>query len=87
MAVNPKQVGLFFVEGDTEEEFYSRVFDKYLNHLSKKVENLHGHFKVYGKILDKTSLLQKSRPFLRHDYRFVLPMRICSTEDSHQNLA
>jgi hypothetical protein len=33
------------------------------------------------------SLLQKSRPFLRHDYRFVLPMGICSTEDSHQNLA
>jgi hypothetical protein len=57
--------------------FYEGISSDFFNNLVIKVkENV---------IL--MSLLQKSRPFLRHDYRFVLPMRICSTEDSHQNLA
>lgn len=49
-----KVTALIFIEGDTEEEFYKIVCDKYLGGLTKKVWNLNGNFNVNNKILDKT---------------------------------
>lgn len=45
---------LIFVEGDTEEEFYQVIFDKYLKGLRKKMWNLGGNFDISRKVLDKT---------------------------------
>ncbi|MCE5210417.1 MAG: DUF4276 family protein [Deltaproteobacteria bacterium] len=55
-----KVTALIFIEGDTEEEFYKIVCDKYLGGLTKKVMNLNGNFNIDSKILDKTfSFLDK----------------------------
>lgn len=48
------QVALIFVEGDTEVEFFKKLFLKYLGRLPRKTHNLRGNFNIYNKILDKT---------------------------------
>jgi hypothetical protein len=48
------ETSLIFVEGDTEIEFYRRVFDKYLPGYPKRVFNLEGNINIYNKVLDKT---------------------------------
>jgi hypothetical protein len=60
---------LIFVEGDTEEEFYQVVCDKYLKGVRKKVWNLSGNFNIHTKVLDKTfSFLDKHRKSLVRVY-------------------
>lgn len=57
MAVQKKpyrEVALIFVEGDTEEEFYTKLAKLYLSGISKTIINLHGIYNVHRKILGKT---------------------------------
>jgi hypothetical protein len=49
-----KEVALFFVEGDTEEEFYSKLFRGYLAGTPKSVMNLKGIYNIHRKVLGKT---------------------------------
>ncbi len=57
-----KTTALIFVEGETEEEFYQVVCDRYLRGLSKQVKNLHGNFNIHSKILDKTVSFLENHP-------------------------
>lgn len=49
-----KEVALFFVEGDTEEEFYSIVFREHLPGIPKSVVNVNGIYNIHRKVLGKT---------------------------------
>lgn len=49
-----KEVALIFVEGDTEEEFYTKLAELYLSGISKTIINLHGIYNVHRNILGKT---------------------------------
>jgi hypothetical protein len=49
-----KEVALFFVEGDTEDEFYSIVFKEYLPGIPKSIINLKGIYNIHRKVLGKT---------------------------------
>ena len=53
---------LIFVEGDTEEEFYKVVCDKYLRGVTKGVYNLHGNHSIHNKVLDKTYCFLEKNP-------------------------
>ena len=48
------QVALIYVEGDTEVEFFKKLFWGYLGRRPRKTYNLRGNFNIYNKILDKT---------------------------------
>jgi hypothetical protein len=56
-----RQLALIFVEGDTEEEFFKKLFVKYLGGMQRKTVNLNGNFNIYNKILDKTLFIIKDR--------------------------
>ena len=49
-----KTYSLFFVEGDTEEEFYKKEVPRHFHGLRKKLFNLGGNFNIHRKILGKT---------------------------------
>ncbi len=49
-----KQVALIFVEGDTEEEFYTKLLRDYLTGIPKSVLNLNGIYNVHRKVMGKT---------------------------------
>lgn len=61
----PLIVSLIFVEGDTEEEFYEKVFKKYIGNTPKKVKNLHGNINIHGKIFDKTLHFLRNNLFVQ----------------------
>ena len=50
-----KKKALFFVEGETEVEFYNKILSKYFLSLPKKIINLHGNSNIYRKILGETN--------------------------------
>ena len=58
-------LALIYVEGDTEEEFFNNLFVRYLGRLQRKTINLNGNFSIYNKILDKTLLTIRNKPFMR----------------------
>ena len=75
MSVQDKSVqekALIFIEGDTEEEFYEKVFPRYLGKIQRKIINLHGNFNIYNKVLDKTvQSLSKFPTFNFRVYCFI----------------
>ncbi|MCM2356877.1 MAG: DUF4276 family protein [Geobacteraceae bacterium] len=53
-AARQKEVALIYVEGDTEEEFYTELLKKYLNGIPKSVRNMNGIYNIHRKVLGKT---------------------------------
>lgn len=55
------ELALIYVEGDTEEEFFKKLFVKYLRGMPRKTINLNGNFSIYNKILDKTLFIIRNK--------------------------
>jgi hypothetical protein len=82
MAQSPagqKEVALFFVEGDTEEEFYSKLFKDYLFGIPKSVVNLKGIHNIHRKVLGKTEAF-----LYRHKYK-VIRVYCCIDRESRDH--
>jgi hypothetical protein len=74
-----KEVALFFVEGDTEEEFYSKLFKDYLFGIPKSVVNLKGIHNIHRKVLGKTEAF-----LYRHKYK-VIRVYCCIDRESRDH--
>ncbi len=74
-----KEVALFFVEGDTEEEFYSILFKDYLPAIPKSVINLKGIYNIHRKVLGKTEA------FLHRHNDKVIRVYCCIDRESREH--
>lgn len=74
-----KEIALIFVEGDTEEEFYSKLLREYLNGTPKSVKNLNGIFNVHKKVLGKTEA------FLHDNKEKVVRVYCCIDRESRDH--
>lgn len=79
------RVALILVEGETEEEFYSLLVDKYCKSHPKRLKNLHGNFSINNKILDKSFAFAENNPNDEFDvYVCIDQERLGSPAYNHQ---
>lgn len=68
----PPIKALIFVEGDTEEEVFDKIFQSHLRGISKKIINLHGNRGLHRKILGQTLFcLQQNPSLMARVYCFI----------------
>ncbi len=57
-----QQLALFFVEGDSEEVFYRKLFTKRLNGIAKVIKNVEGLYNIQKTVIGKSIEFSRKHP-------------------------
>ncbi|MDH3975421.1 MAG: DUF4276 family protein [Deltaproteobacteria bacterium] len=74
-----QEVSLFFVEGETEIEFYTKEIARHFPTLKKRIINLHGNSNIHRKVLGKAF------DFINKNKEYVIRIFCCVDRESRDH--